>query len=321
MEILIEELEKCDYSLESLKKIGGLLQIHLNNLPVTKLRLPAGRLVSRVRKHDDLNELFPHKIIEHISNKKDEGDIESFGRCNIPGSSRFYGSIVTPDLENGNPKITLGYVTNIFETTGMIDKSDTTIICEGYERYTLGIWKLNKPLNFVVIPPYDFINESSTMCQVLKQEFEGLIKRNPLSPEQIKLYQILGSEFSKNMFSKPNLHYGVSALFSAIILASEDGIAYPSVKALQHSFNVVLSPNTVNSLDLEQIGIVDFFKAGREYFFRNLYYTEDSNQPFDFKKCSNEHRYSLDEVKDFFSTRNIDKTHLDCLFESSNIPR
>jgi hypothetical protein len=321
MEVLIEELEKCDYTLENLKKIGRLLQVHLNNLPVAKLRLPAGRLVSRVRKHNDLNELFPHKCIEHISSRKDEENIENFGRCNIPGSSRFYGSIVTPDLEDGNPKINSGYVTNIFETTEMIDKSVSTIICEGYERYTLGIWKLKQPLNLIVVPPYNFENEFSTISRVLKEEFEGLISRNTLTSEQIKFYQILGREFSKSMFGKPNLHYGVSALFSAIILASEDGIAYPSVKALQHSFNVVFSPNAVNSLNLEQIGIVDFFKAGSEYFFRNLYYTDDSNQPFDFKKCTFEHRYSLDEVKDFFSTRNIDKTHLDCLFESSNIPR
>lgn len=322
MQKLLHAIENCDFSIKQLQEIAKIMSENLKELPVSEMIIPAGRHIYRVRKHNEPNNFTPHLWQDELSYRKDEDNIHSFGRCNTPYQSHFYGSIVTKDLENGTPAIDEGYVTSIFETTSMYDSSDETVDTEGYERYTLGMWRITKPIKLVVVPPLDFENQLSTLSIELRKRFNRLIENIPLTDDQLKLYQIMSREFSKEMLKKPNSHYGISALISSVVLNSTQGIAYPSVKTLQQSMNVVLNKETTdNCLQLRKAGVIELFKLKKDYYFRNNLLAECTpKKMIHYQPVQKDQTVTLKEVKDYFTSRGIGLDYINSILSGFNIP-
>lgn len=315
MNELLQELTICDYSRESVGRIYDLFRKELKTLPITEMIIKKGRIIYRVRQHETQNSFTQHFKEEHIFCRTDLKNILDYGRCNVPLSSAFYGCIRSDEIEEG-------YVPSIMETTDMYDKPDSTEFKEGYERYTLGMWKLTQDIRVMVIPPSGSNIQPSKISDLLLDEFESLVDSVKMSRDHKRLYMLLGREFSKNMVDMPNHHYAISALFSQIVLgANIQGIAFPSVRAYQKAFNIVLLPNFAKqSLELSRAGIIEFFKVKNHGYFRNLYYTDvEKGKPFEFTRVPENTTKSLKDIKDYYRSVGIYKDEFNKVFAGKNI--
>lgn len=292
MEELLHLMETCTYSNEELVRFDELLRSSLGKLPSISMPLVKDRAIYRCRKHTLPFYSFHHE--HEISFRTDLENIQQFGRCNVPNTSVFYGSITSGKV------IRDGYDISILETTGLHDNGDVGSHKEGYELFTFGMWQATRELNIFVVPPSKNHADRSDLNKEIKDQFKGLCDAHELSEQHIKFYNLMGDEFAKVVQPNRHMEYGLTSVFSEIILGlpGVDGIAYPSVKAELAGFNAVFNPDIVDtSFELKRVGIGDLFKFKNHFMFRHQKVAEYiKGKPLVYNDAPAKSKISLKEV-------------------------
>ncbi len=303
MKNLLDQIKQFDYSLEALDTIGALLNQHITEIPTIELILRKGRRIYRCRKNPLPFNFF--RFETELSFRTDVHNIHEFGRCNFPYDPIFYGSVVSKDIS--------GYETAVIETSSLVDNQDEIVEHEGHETYTIGAWELKEDIRIIVIPPSEVNKIGSSLNQEITDAYLKLESKFSLSENMKSFYDLLGHEFSKNMMDENNEHYCLSALISLMFLKNDiKGIAYPSFKTKQQSFNVVFKPQTViDYFEFKGSMVGDLFKFNKIMFFRNLFSADVSEGiPLIYRPITSNIISTDREVIRFFNSKGIDENHI-----------
>jgi hypothetical protein len=141
------------------------------------------------------------------------------------------------------------------------------------------------------------------------------------SDEIREFYEIMGSEFSKNMDNKPNEEYGISALFSTHNVISAKGVLYCSEKNKHNGINLALSPEIIDrKFNFKRAAIAELWKFGE---FPEINFTNtaerDQGIPLVYNKVKNPD-FSVEKMINRYENKGIDPTHIiKVLVESNHI--
>lgn len=295
-------LGKFDFSIKDLTSFENHIENTLRNFPASKLRIEKGRAVYRFRKYTLPVTSF-YRFESELSYRTDLHNINSFGRCNIPNNSVFYGSMhhfpIQSEMDN------LPFLTALFETSAIIGSSKN----EGVEVYGVGVWEARDELEVVIVPPDSTFKSKSDLANELLTVHEKHIEKAQINGDVCEFYEILGREFSKSMAERPNSEYGISALFSTHSVHTGGGIAYCSVKADHEGFNIALSPQILDKcFDFKRAGVGELWKIGSKNYFKFVATAErDQGIPLKYKPTNNN---STEDVFEHFRNHGIDSKRI-----------
>lgn len=281
MSEIVRELKNLDLKNDSEEKIKesiGKIKYCLNPAYL----LPEGGSIYRSVKVTD--SFFPDTKSKVSYNP----NASRIGRANVVGNTVFYGSITTRRTDEDLKRMGIiadiplkktdpGYMINVLECSDMIVDEGA----EGTELYAVGMWRILKsmevstivnhfPLNDFGRKELEFLNkfysdmESNQNTHGLNPENVELIR--PLLPEYKIINEFLAEEFGKDVRSKDEFNYQISAYYANRLIYHPNsvlqGIKYPSVKANKEGYNVALHPKVVNQkyIELERSAIVRIYK-------------------------------------------------------------
>ena len=252
-------IKSFDYSETHIRDFSKALPNELKKMPVILLNFPKGRAIYRCRRHESMK--YSYFFEKDISYRTDIENIKEFGRCNLPHSSKFYGSVDSQDIQQG-------HVVAVFETSPILRNG----LSGGIERYTIGKWIAKKDIEFVAIKPPAGEEKDSDIYRELLRIFSEKWVEKGVSEEQKEFYELLGVEFSKQVTRGESFKYSITAHISEYFLSHHEvkGIIYPSVQANSKGLNVVMNPVIFDQcFEIDKILIGDLFVVGKESFFNN----------------------------------------------------
>lgn len=273
-----------------IKELGG--------LPTRQRRIYKGQAIYRCRKQCSIDRLF--RSSSDLSYRKDIEKIHQFGRCNFSYSSKFYGSLASPEVDNG-------YVTAISETSSLF-RDDR----EGCEIYSVGMWIAKENIDLMAVkPPSNRLSES-TVQKELRSFFDANLLENGLNVHQKDFYELFRNEMIKKVATKENNQYFISSAISEILLQIETGILYPSVQTESKGLNVVFNPfNFDKNFYLHKILVGELFKFKKECLFRNLLICDVAEKDsFEYYYVDKKSYSNKTQVIEFFNKKNITTEHI-----------
>jgi hypothetical protein len=240
------ELARTEGSIEAFQDLKESLYDYV--IPVAVAYKPTGSFFFRVRSHNKILEPFDSNCIDDISqlgHRRDSEKIETFGRANEPGQSRFYSA-------------THRHI-SYFETT----KVGRELEDIEQEVYTISEWTAKRSLRIAFFPTNVLNRGKNKEAEFLNEQFRRIFSkyREINMTPVFKLYDYLSTEFSK-LVERHN-DYLISAAFSSYIFnklfldlernkeSQIDGIAYPSVRWDSEGLNYVFRKELVEDRDLE----------------------------------------------------------------------
>lgn len=308
-------LKRFNFTQKDLTEFENHIEHTLKKIPATVLKINKGRSIYRARKYNlPVESLFLFESDLSYRTKLDE--ISNFGRCNVPNDSIFYGSMIHysghKNVGKIKPQMTeLGYLTSILETTELLDSPESKFVSEGVEIYGVGMWEATEDFDVFIMPPNGERKEESELANELLETHNNNMTQAKANDEIREFYEIMGNEFSKYMHNKPNVQYGISALFSYHTVRSGGGIAYPSVKTEQKGFNIALTPDTIDTkFKFKRAGIGELWKFGKDFRFRFTATAErDEGIPLVYNK-DKVPEVSLKEMINHYRNSGIDPDHI-----------
>jgi hypothetical protein len=224
------------YVEEAVKSIDG--------MPVTFAKINIGHNIDRIRPH--LKD-FRAETIQQLSYIKDKNILNNkklnheFGRANVPGEAMFYGSLLTPEIQQNR-------ATAFMETSNMF--YDSTI---QEEYFTVSRWEIIETFEVYEVVFQDELKQITKTAVNNRKVHEKFIETETKgNAEAIKeAYEKLSffsKEFAKKVSKEENELYRISAFFTKIFLAHPKsknkvwGIVYPSVKSGHLGQNIAILP-------------------------------------------------------------------------------
>ncbi len=304
-----EILTGFDYKNGNYFELEETLKKEINGLPVIEYCIPKEKAIYRCRRNVNFKDLFFFE--NDISYRTDVKNIRTAGRCHLPASSIFYGSVST--LTNDGRYFD-GYITSIYETSSLI-----TDDLNGMESYTIGMWVAKENIYLpLVIPEKDYFIKLG-VDEGFYKSFEPHINKLFQDTDVAELYKVFGNEFKKKVHSANHYEYFVSALICESLIKVPGGIMYPSVKAEGIGMNVAFLPNKFDELfELKQVGTGELYKFKDQIVFNHRLIVEDVKvYPFKYKPVPNGISKSDQEIISFFNSIGIDNEFMvKGLFES-----
>lgn len=264
-----------------------------------QMQIPKGKKIFRCRKNENKSKLFYFE--SDISYRRDIENIKYLGRCNKPYSSKFYGSIATESIKHG-------YITSITETSSLFRNK-----ANGIERFTTGMWNIEKPINaLVIIPDLDNPQKSKLNIELVKAH-NNIKNKEEFNDKHIELVKLLNKEFSKTVKVNSEIEYFISAIFSEKLLQESefiDAVVFASIQADSEGLNIVMNPQKADEiLKLEAVAIHDFIKIKDNILLNTRSIANLSEgYPFAWKPVSDEEFMPYDYIKAFFLQK-CDITH------------
>ncbi|WP_394677339.1 RES domain-containing protein [uncultured Sphingobacterium sp.] len=259
----LQKLKEMDLGAISYNEIINIINREIL-LPVVVTEVRAGNFIERVRINRK-NEIFTSK--NELSYRTDIENIKTFGRANAPGSSIFYGAVISSPIQL--PRIVaLAETEEVLrgKEKGMVDK-DILI--------TISRWQIIKNMH---LSEMVFKRDRIANTPEIEKAYQFHLKlfRENMPEENVQiLISIL--EFYSEEFAKPKIttdaDYKISAAYAESIFKTGrvHGIIYPSVRTDYEGSNVALLPQTVDEhLQFEEAFITHVRIRGKKVFLDNL---------------------------------------------------
>lgn len=232
----------------NLKKIGTYYVEEavkaINGMPVTIAKINSGHYIDRIRPHakdfraTKIQELSYIKDMNILNSKKTNHE---FGRANVPGEAMFYGSLMTPEIQQNR-------ATAFMETSNMFYDLE---IEEEY--FTVSRWDIVETFEVYEVVFQDeleqitksAVNNRKTQEDFIKNATNGNAEAMKEAYEKLSFFS---KEFAKQVKKEDNELYRISAFFTKIFLAHPKsknkvwGIVYPSVKSGHLGQNLAILP-------------------------------------------------------------------------------
>lgn len=262
----LDQLRKLGLSIISYPEIIDIINKEIG-LPILVTEVRAGNYIERIRINKG-DEIFTTK--QELSYRTDLENIKSFGRANLPGSSIFYGAVISSPIQL--PRIVALAETDELLRSQEKGKVDKDIFM------TVGKWKITKNMRLAEVV---FKKDRIATTPEIEKAYQFHLKafRENMPEEEVqKLISIL--EFYSEEFAKAEIitdaDYKISAAYaeSAFKTGGVQGIIYPSVRTDYEGSNVALLPKTVDDhLQFEEALIIHVQIRGKKVFLDNLYRT------------------------------------------------
>ena len=236
-------------------------------LPILISQIHAGNYIERIRINKN-DEIFTKKT--ELSYRTDLNNISRFGRANSPGSSMFYGSVISTP-------ISLPRIVALAETDELLRSKEKGKIDKSFI-ITVSKWKI---LEDIRVAEMVFMKNRIKSTPEIEHAYNFHLKnfRANMPEEEVqKLVAVV--EFFSEEFAKASVDfdtdYKLSAAYAQIALRSGSvkGLIYPSVRTDYEGSNLALLPEVVDeNLLLEEAIIVHVKIKGKKVFLDNLYRT------------------------------------------------
>ena len=214
-----------------------------------------GWFIDRVRINKTGNVFSNIEQVSYIHDKDKLDKQVDFGRANEPKQSIFYGSIISPQIQQ--PRI-VAY----FETSELLKELDKFDNVE--EIFTLSRWTILEDIEVVEMI---FSDEALKVNEYNKLSLEHQMKNYkhlPLADHYENQGRFFSNEFARGDINNNETYkYKISAAYSNYIWRNSrlKGITYPSVASNYLGQNVALLPEIVDKfLKLELVGMFKFEK-------------------------------------------------------------
>lgn len=249
----LEKLKGADFSKCSIQKVNTILTNKFGIVPVCEGKINVGSKIIRLR-ISSKDELF-HSEME-LSYRPDSSNIKNYGRASVPGTSVFYGVLVT-----GSPEAALetaiGETHEIFRNSEHFRTQNNTSNIPNCEFYcTIGMWNVIQPITAVhVLFCKNYLNK----VEWINNGYNNFLNsyKSKYNQEQVETIKLL-LEFYSDEFARNNINSHTDYIFSAAYsnyVAHNTGskcIVYPSVRNGGHGVNIAMSPAIVEwSTELE----------------------------------------------------------------------
>lgn len=218
-----------------------------------------GWFIDRVRINKP-NEIFSR--IDQVSYIHDQDVLDKyvdFGRANEPKQAVFYGSIISPQIEQ--PRVVAYFETS--ELLRELDKHDNA-----EEIFTLSRWRILEDIEVVEMI---FSDEAIKVNEYNRQSLENQMKNYkhlPIADHCEAQGRFFSNEFARNDIKRGENHkYKISAGYSNYLWRNSHlkGITYPSVASNFLGQNVALLPEVVDKyLKLETVGMFKFIRKDKQ---------------------------------------------------------
>ena len=236
-------------------------------LPILVTEVRAGNYIERIRINKG-DEIFTSK--KELSYRSDLENIITFGRANSPGTSIFYGAVISSPIQL--PRIVALAETDELLRSKEKGKVDKDIIM------TVSKWQIIKNMHLAeMVFKKDRIATTPEIEKAYKFHLKAFRENMPEEGVQklISILEFYSEEFAKSEITM-DTDYKISAAYaeSAFKSGSIHGIIYPSVRTDYEGSNVALLPKTVDKyLQFEEALIIHVQIKGKKVFLDNLYRT------------------------------------------------
>lgn len=307
IETIIEELQKVNLSQYPEKEIRELLN-NIGMMASIQVNFHPGKIVMRARPHENENVRFSKK--NDLSFKPQQFN-KTFQRASTPNETMFYATAVPDKPEPG--ELDNLRIIGVLESMPELRNNNSSL----YKKISFGKWEVVENLKLLAIVHREsYFKESSFTRELVgayKTSVENIpdqiLQDNPdIIERSLKIQTYLADEFAKENIDH-DYDYMVSAIFSE--MASKkgfDGIFYPSVRVSGKGFNIAITPEATEKLQLIVAGECSLYKHKMHTVVGNdavieLTGNEDEFELVDFpnnlqKECLNQiGLQSLDELK------------------------
>jgi hypothetical protein len=236
-------------------------------LPVLITEVRVGNYIERIRINKE-GEIFTSK--KELSYRTDLENIKTFGRANSPGSSMFYGAVISSPIQ-------LPRIVALAETDELLRSQEKGTVDKDLIM-TVSKWHITKNMRLAEMV---FKKDRIPTTPEIEKAYNFHLKafRENMAEEEVqKLISIL--EFYSEEFARSTIcsdtDYKISAAYaeSAFKNGRVQGIIYPSVRTDYEDSNVALLPATVeHHLQFEEALIIHVQIKGKKVFLDNLYRT------------------------------------------------
>lgn len=253
---IISELKSYDLEKVDENKLFQKIQ-DLVFIPFPTAILQNTFYVDRIRINDG-DKLFTSE--EQISYRRDEQNIDKYGRANLQEQSLFYGAFESE-------KIKLPRFVNLIETSEIFRDLENNEQLDKVFYATLGRWKLKRNTEVIeVIFSEDYL-KSDENKRAFNYHYQKLIKSLPDFEQRLKLIlEFFTSEFAKKIISSHH-QYKLSAMYFNLSLNSSPnigGVKYPSVKSDYLGYNLALLPKFLDeNFELANVALLEINKKGK----------------------------------------------------------
>ena len=241
-------------------KLEKLVKQLLSILIIPTIEITPGTEVQRIR-NNFKGEVFYSE--SEISYRSDIWNINEFGRCNLPNSSKFYSSLSSKYIQEIR-------VVNVLETNKAFREYSSI---RKRQVFTSGNWVIRKPLNVAIFPFNKYAKVANSEVKLHSETYEQIIKSFTFNDRQNaqKILPFISYQLSKKNI-KSHWDYSISAFFSEFIIDKYnlDGILYPSVRANYKTYNLMLNPASLNKLDLTRAAMFELFIDRKNVIIDNL---------------------------------------------------
>ena len=250
MEKIIDAFKNLDLSTYPEKEIRELF----NSVEVTagmSVTLHKGKSIMRAR---------PNYNGEKFSKKSDfsfkpQKDNDKYQRASTPYQTMFYGAVLPEDLKDG--ELANARIIGAFETVPLLRDRNKS----GYQKISFGRWFVKEDINLIAIVFNEEYIKNNRYTSELANSYKEFCKyTDPDIVEKSNKFQcFLASEFSKEII-RDNYDYMISAIYSELVTKGYDGVFYPSVRINGEGFNVALTPEATEKLELKVVGECAIYK-------------------------------------------------------------
>lgn len=243
---------------------------HMPEAIYHSITLPPGQSIVRTRRNST-NGYFthPHQI-SHITDPKKHKSIR-IGRANDDGEAIFYGSIPYPNSD------IITQFGSLIETKGIQGYPTET----AEELYTIGHWKLTRPLKTVVLPHFEHYHKKNPYLGQLNRDYLRILDKESLDfkRDSILASTFFALEFAKDVLPHKIYDYKLSVTFRKLLWSRGlKGIIYPSVRLKGEVLNIAIDPSIIdfNGLTLKEVYVSRIIRQGAY----NLIYPEMTVKEF-----------------------------------------
>lgn len=245
----INELKALDLKKATPKEVADLLNNlgGINTLPLsitTDNYIVRSRYFTASEYYDSIN--IGINIYSHTDLSYNPKPSQSYGRCSIPESQIFYGTLPNDKVNEATFQNAL--VSSVVEASGLTKNGiNNKIEKEAY--ILLGVWKIHRPL--IVLPILNNLNhiaKSPFLADAYKLHKSSIDRFHRQQADDYNVINdFLSEEFSKGV--NDSSEYKISALFSNTVMNYDDfdGILYPSVAGEGDGLNFACKKDIIDS--------------------------------------------------------------------------
>jgi len=237
----IEQLKNLDLSSCPREEILKLIKSIYTSCLIMTVTIPKGKCLFRSRPNDDVKRFFKKEDLSFVPQKNNL----KYRRASTPNNTMFYASTSAPNLKSSKHDLEVTFT----ETIDFL-RDERSI---DYAKITCGTWFLKEDLHLLAMIPYNKEYDGVDFVSDMKNSYNKNLSN--ISKEELSTYSTNFLDFISNEFQKDvqnDYDYMISAIFTELLMKNKsvDGVFYPSVQSDSTCYNVAVTPESVEKLNL-----------------------------------------------------------------------